>query len=46
MYRGAIRKMKNPSLSQKRQVPLALASACMGTALGILGAMKAIQRFC
>ena len=43
MFRGAIRKLPNPTKLQKVEVKVALASAVVGAGLGIMGAIKAVQ---
>lgn len=43
MFRGAIKRLPNPTIQQKREVWVAMTSALVGTALGILGAIKAVQ---
>ena len=43
MFRGAIRKLPNPTRRQLSEVKVALASAAIGTGLGIMGAVKAVQ---
>ena len=43
MFRGAIKKLPNPTKLQKAEVKLALGSAILGAGLGILGAFKAVQ---
>jgi hypothetical protein len=43
MFRGAIKKLPNPTKLQKNEVKLALGSAVLGLGMGALGAFKAIQ---
>ena len=43
MFRGAIRNLKNPTKTQKREVGVALTSAVIGAGLGVMGAIKAVQ---
>jgi hypothetical protein len=43
MFRGAIKRLPNPTPRQKREVIVAMTSAVVGTALGIVGAVKAVQ---
>jgi len=43
MFRGAIKKLPNPTKTQKREVKLALASAMLGLVMGVVGAVKAVQ---
>jgi hypothetical protein len=43
MFRGAIRKVANPTRLQKTEVKVALSTALLGTVLGLLGAWKAVQ---
>ena len=43
MFRGAIRKLANPTRLQKTEVKVALSSAVLGCVLGAIGAVKAIQ---
>ena len=42
MFRGAIKKKKDATAGQKREVNLALGSAAIGIALGLLGTKMAI----
>ena len=43
MFRGAIKKLPNPTKLQKNEVKLALCSAALGLGMGIMGAFKAVQ---
>jgi amino acid permease len=43
MFRGAIKKQKNPTKLQKFEVKVALSSALLGLGMGTLGAIKAVQ---
>jgi len=43
MFRGAIKKLPNPTKMQKNEVKLALGSAALGLGMGIMGAIKAVQ---
>ena len=43
MFRGAIRKLPNPTKLQKTEVKIALTSAVVGAGLGIVGGIKAVQ---
>lgn len=43
MFRGAIKKLANPTRLQKTEVKVALSSAVLGTFLGLIGAFKAVQ---
>ena len=43
MFRGAIKKLPNPTKLQKAEVKIALVSAAVGAALGTMGAIKAVQ---
>jgi len=42
MFRGAIKKVPNPTKLQKTEVKIALTSAVVGAVLGIMGAYKAV----
>ena len=43
MFRGAIGKLTRPTNLQKTEVKIALSAAALGTGLGIMGSIKAIQ---
>jgi len=43
MFRGAIKKLSNPTKLQKLEVKVALTSAVAGLGMGIMGAIKAVQ---
>jgi len=43
MFRGAVRKLPNANNRQKLEVKGALASAGLGVAMGVIGAIKAVQ---
>jgi amino acid permease len=43
MFRGAVKKLKNPTKLQKLEVKLALCSAVAGLGMGVVGAIKAVQ---
>jgi Na+/serine symporter len=43
MFRGAIKKLPNPTKFQKTEVKLALSSALFGIVMGAIGAVKAVQ---
>lgn len=43
MFRGAIKKQKNPTKLQKFEVKVAMSSAFLGLAMGTMGAIKAVQ---
>jgi hypothetical protein len=43
MFRGAIKKLSNPTKLQKTEVRFALGSAVLGLGMGVMGAIKAVQ---
>lgn len=43
MFRGAIKKKKNPTSLQKKEVKVAMTSAVLGLVMGAMGAVKAVQ---
>jgi amino acid permease len=43
MFRGAVKKQKNPTKLQKFEVKVALTSAVLGLGMGTMGAIKAVQ---
>lgn len=43
MFRGAVRKMPNPTRLQKAEVKAAMGCALFGAVVGVVGAVKAVQ---
>ena len=43
MFRGAVKKLENPTRMQKNEVKAALGSATFGVVMGAIGAVKAVQ---